>query len=204
MSVTSFKDSFKHSFQHAQVEVWANLVAFEHALVEKRQAVLPLDIHFDIPRLKSGTHLLAFEHVLVEVLLQLLVGQVDTELFEVVRFELFKAVNVQHSNHRPRVVHLSNALIHLEHQKVKEAGINRFGEGVTIVHCCLCGHGRHDRTYTVLALTFSIAFWTVTLDRSPCKITYCYSKKEVSQQVFYLILKTKALLILLSQHAKKC
>ena len=57
----------------------------QHILVVHEGDVAPVD---GFPLVLSLLHL---EHVLIEVLLQLLIGQVDAELLEVVLLELLKA-----------------------------------------------------------------------------------------------------------------
>ncbi len=46
----------------------------------------------------SNVHLLPFEQMLVELLLQALIGQVDTQLLEAVLLEALKAIDVQDAN----------------------------------------------------------------------------------------------------------
>jgi hypothetical protein len=58
--------------------------------------------------------LLHLEDMLVEVLLQLLVRQVDTELLKVVHLELFETVDVQHTHHRCGIFHMPNRVVHLQ------------------------------------------------------------------------------------------
>lgn len=59
--------------------------------------------------------------MLVEVLLQLLIGQVDTELLKVVLLEALKPVDVQHTHKCGRSGVLPNGGVDLGHQPVKHA-----------------------------------------------------------------------------------
>ena len=59
----------------------------------------------------THSHLFPLKHVLVKVLLQLLIGQVDAQLLQVVELKRLKAINVEQSDAQRRrpLLHLITA-----------------------------------------------------------------------------------------------
>ena len=77
----------------------------------------------------------------VELLLQLLVGIVDTELLEGVDLKSLKAVDVQHPN---ELVHLEiglQCLVDVEDNPVKQVGVNALHKSVSGLECLRGVHG---------------------------------------------------------------
>ena len=67
----------------------------------------------------------------VELLLQLFVGVIDTELFKTVDFKRFKSVDIQDSNELVSFATRSKSFVHLQDNPVKEEGVNAFCKGIT-------------------------------------------------------------------------
>ena len=72
--------------------------------------------------------------MLVEVLLQLLVGEVDVELFEAVHFEVLEPEDVEHPNKGERLSSLDASIDPLQ-DPAEEIGVERHGHGVPRVLC---------------------------------------------------------------------
>lgn len=69
----------------------------------------------------------------VEVLLKLLVGKVDVELFKSIHFKVFKTENVQHSNEGELVLSSFDSGVDPLQDPAKEVGVHTHGGGVTRV-----------------------------------------------------------------------
>ncbi len=77
----------------------------------------------------------------VEVLLQLLVGEVDVELFKTVHLEVLKAKDVQDSSEDKFVLPPANTNVDLVQDPLEEVGVETHGGGVTRVRSLwLCVH----------------------------------------------------------------
>ena len=85
--------------------------------------------------------LFQLENVLIELLLQLLVGVVDAELFETVDLERFEAVDVQDADEAVRVLRPLQSLVDQLHHHGEEQRIDVLGQRVPGVRCFRLRHG---------------------------------------------------------------
>ena len=69
--------------------------------------------------------------MLVEILLQLLVGKVDVELFESIDLKVFKSKDIQYADEGKVIFSSFNACIDLLQDPAKEVGIQSHGSRVS-------------------------------------------------------------------------
>lgn len=94
--------------------------------------IVHVDNLLDSEALLLVQHLLFFENALVEELLQLLIAIVDAKLLETIDREVLEACNVQHADVVARRLE-RDTLIDPVHDIVKQAAVDRFGQGVASV-----------------------------------------------------------------------
>eukprot|EP00732_Lithocolla_globosa_P001517 Lithocolla_globosa_v1_NODE_770_length_3312_cov_5.913417.p2 type:complete len:162 gc:universal NODE_770_length_3312_cov_5.913417:2095-2580(+) len=106
--------------------------------VEPKVDELPINALLDVLLLLEN------KHVVVEELLELLIGQIDAQLLKAIGLEDLKASNVETTDEGGRVLSVLQLGVDFVDHPLKQALVDRLGQGVGGVVRLALGHGgRH-------------------------------------------------------------